>query len=302
MKIPSSATLRKIKRGIALAALAGFLAGPPCVASGAADTHRSLTFPEEYGKVIYRKEGNPDRDLYIICQSHRNAETGANGVNTAAVQADIYRIGEWLVQNKDVKLLLPEGYFCRSDSQEAGGRQAESRPKENFVPRSLDDAALKAALNDTSIFVNADKLLQQSYNLKLQQVENRKIYFSVLDILFRSQRHGDLDGADLQRLNYLQEKRSAVMLQTIPGAISQELQRAGIASRRAIFTIGMAHVNEIIRFLREGKIDIDSPLVPKGDIPEELELAKENYTVTVILPRVLAEDQEAMQIADLDRM
>lgn len=92
------------------------------------------------------------------------------------------------------------------------------------------------------------------------------------------------------------------MLQAIPGAISRELQRAGIASRRAIFTIGMAHVNEIIRFLREGKIDIDSPLVKKGDIPEELELAKENYTVTVILPRILAEDQEAMQIADLDRM
>lgn len=294
MKFPSSATLRKLKHGIPLVALAGFLAMSS--AAGA----QPLAIPNEYGKVIYQRQGNPDNEIYIIGQSHRSAQTGANGSNTAAVQAEIYRIGEWLVKNENVHLLLPEGYFCRRGRQEAMARQTGFHPKENFTPHSLDDATLEAALNDTSVFVSADKLLQESYHLKLQQVEDKKLYFSVLNILFRSGK-GDLDAADIRLLDYLQEERSAAMLQAIPGAISRELQQDGGGSRKAIFTIGMAHVGEIIHFLKEGEVAIDSPLPGKDEAPEKLKLLKQNYTVTVILPKILAEDQEAVRIANLDQ-
>jgi hypothetical protein len=298
MKFPLSATLRKVKRGIALTALAGFLAATPGVPSDAATTQPS-PIPHEYGKVVYRKEGNPDQHLYIICQSHRNAQTGANGDNTAMVQAEIYRLGEWLIHNEQVDLLLPEGYFYRRGDQEATIQPAAFTPVEEFAPRSLDDAALHAVLSDTSVFVNADKLLKESYNLKLQQVEDEKLYFSVLDILFRSGREGLFKATDLRLLHYLQEKRSAVMLQAIPEAIDREMARNGSGSRKAIFTIGMAHADEMIRFLKEGRIAIDSPLFEREQGLENLKLIEDNYTVTVIVPRTLAEDREALRIANL---
>lgn len=298
LKFPSSVTLRTIKLGIALAAFAGLLATFPGAPAEAAGARCLLKIPAEYGTVIYRKKGNPNRHLYIICQSHRNAHTGANGTNTVAVQAEIYRIGEWLVKNENVDLLLPEGYFCRDGGAKGTIRQAAFRSKD-FVPHSLDDATLQADLNDTSVFVNADKLLRESYHLKLQQVENRKLYFAVLNVLYHSGNQGELDNADFQRLSYLQEKRSAAMLQAIPGAIEREVQEKNVP-RKAIFTIGMAHMDAILRFLKEGKIVIDSPLATEEGAPKGLNLFKEHYTVTVILPRVLAEDREAMRVANLD--
>ncbi|MDA8163585.1 MAG: hypothetical protein M0017_00940 [Desulfobacteraceae bacterium] len=298
MKFPSSATLRKIKRSAALTVLAAFLAASPCLALDAAGSH-PLLIPSEYGKVIYRKRGNPDEHLYIICQCHRNPETGANGPNTVAVQTEIYRIGEWLVRNEKVNLLLPEGYFGRSGGQRQGVQPAAFTPEEGFTPHSLDDATLHAVLNDTKVFTNADKLLKESYHLKLQQVEDEKLYFSVLDVLLRSGKAGGPDPADLRLLDYLQQKRSAALLQAIPDAIGREVAEGGTTGKKAIFTIGMAHVNEMIRFLKQGKITIDSPLSQKEKGLDDLKLAKENYTVTVILPRSLAEDPEAMRLAHL---
>ena len=297
----AQATLRhKIKNSVMLAALTAFLLTTPYVPSLAAETaaveHPAI--PQELGKVVYQKEGKQDNHVYIICQSHRNAQSGANGENTTRVQADIYRLGEWLIRNEQVELLLPEGFFNPKDEQPM--QQVAFTPSAGRKSgTSFDEQTLHSMLNDTTTFYNADKLLKESYDVDLGQVEDEKLYFSILNFLYNSERKDrDLDAGEVRILDYLQEKRSAAMLQRIPGVIGQKVQEGRIARKKAILTIGMAHIDEMIRFLKEGKIEIDSPL-SRAALQEELSLLRENYNVTVILPRSLAEDQKAMKIANL---
>jgi hypothetical protein len=300
MIFPSSATLRKIKYGITALFMAGLLAAAPTFAE--AREAAPLAIPAEYGEVIYQRQGNNDSHVYIICQSHRNAKTGGNGSNTVGVQSEIYRIGEWLIRHENVGLLLPEGYFKR-DSAQPAIRPAAFNPQQTSLQRfSLDDAALKAILSDTSRFASADKLLSDSYDIRLQQVENQELYRSILDFLFQADRQQGLNEKDIRILSYMQEKRSAGMLQAIPAAINRELQQGGITQKKAIFTIGLAHLNEMIRFLHEGRIEIHSPLLNSSVEKGDLKLLQENYGITIILPRSLAEDQEATRIANLDNL
>jgi len=233
MRFPSSAVLGKMKETFSVVVFAAAFCFLPLLATvmGETPVEPGLALPAQYGKVIYQKEGDADQHLYIICQSHRNAVTGKNGGNTTKVQAEIYRIGEWLIRNEQIELLLPEGFFKRK----GGGEQAVTMPgrrhdAEDRQPSySLDDEALERLLNDTAIFNNADKLLKQCYNVKLQQVEDEQLYFSILDFLYRPEhRQEGLTDDELQELGYMQERRSAAMLQSIPAIIDREWQDGNI--------------------------------------------------------------------------
>lgn len=290
MIFSSSVTLRNLKFKILATALFGLIVTGPALAG----IEEPPAIPAEYGKVIYQKVGQGENHLYIILQSHRNADTGANHHNTVEVQSEIYRIGEWLVRHENVGLLLPEGYFNQQRQP-----NVELVPQSRSTGLSLDDRALKTILEDTSRQVSADRLLMESYGLRLQQVEDRELYQSIREFLFRDSL-GGFNETTIGVLSYMQEKRSAVMLQAVPDAIDREMRQGGIAQKKAIFTIGLAHVNELIRFLQEGKIEIYSPqlgiMVEKGG----LKLLEEDYVVTIIMPKTLTEDREAVRIANLD--
>jgi hypothetical protein len=300
MFFPLSAFPRKLQGTILVPVLALLLTTTPGIAATTVAAAQAI--PVEYGQVIYHKDGNRDSHLFIIFQSHRNAGNGSNGPNTVAVQSEIYRIGEWLIRHENVGLLLPEGYFNQrsqhSSVQPASFRRGRSGAQRHF----LDDATLKKVLQDTSRFINADRLLMESYGIRLQQVEDQDLYHSILDFLFRPSRQQGLDEREIGILSYMQEKRSAGMLQAIPAAIDRELRQGGIIQRKAIFTIGLAHLNEMIRFLQEGKIEIYSPLLQEIVDQGPLKLLDADYGITIIIPRSLAEDQEAIRIANLDRL
>jgi hypothetical protein len=299
MILASSATLRKIKHLVMASGLVVLWAVAPVLAGS---QKPALPLPSEFGEVIYQREGEGDSHVYIICQSHRSARTGDNGANTVGVQSEVYRIGEWLIRNKNVGLLLPEGYFRRGNSQPVLQPVAFEAKRTGKQKLSFDDDALRAILSDTSRFANADKLLSDSYDISLQQVEDRELYHSILDFLFRTDRKQGLDANEIRILSHLQEKRSAVMLQAIPAAINREMQQGGISQPKAIFTIGLAHLSEVMRFLNEGKIEISSPQPSNAVEKGELKLLQENYGITVILPRSLTTDQEAIRIANLDEL
>ncbi len=292
MIFSSSVALRKLKFKILATALFGLVVTGPALAG----IEEPPVIPAEYGEVIYQKEGEGENHLFIILQSHRNADTGANNHNTVEVQSEIYRIGEWLVRHENVGLLLPEGYF---NQQRQPNVERVSRSRSTSL--SLDDRTLKTILEDTSRLVSGDRLLMESYGLRLQQVEDRELYHSIKDFLFRDRRAG-FNEKQIGILSYMQEKRSAVMLQAVPDAIDREMRQGGIVQKKAIFTIGLAHVNELIRFLQEGKIEIYSPRL--GQVVEKggLKLLEEDYVVTMIMPKTLTEDREAIKIANLDRL
>jgi len=261
-------------------------------------------FPVQFADIIYQLHPHRPRQLYIVAQSHRNLLTGENGTDTATVQAEIYRIGEWLIENRGVTVLLPEGYF---------EKHPESLSPAACNPKALDDqssrrndAALADRLTDPDRMVNAGMLLQTDFDLTLRQVEDRDLYGNVcrlLDELSDAAAPAAELPALAAALEYQQKKRSAVLLLNIAKVLEAGKEQEGDCPRNALLTVGLAHVKEIIDFLENGRARID-PL-PGGQEGFngyycDLDPLKNNYGITIILPRTLAENTELRRLTLLN--
>jgi len=268
-----------LRQGLILVSMACVFAAP-AAATGAVPIN-SPALPAEFGEIIFHREGENLQQVYIIGQSHRSSQTGLNGSDTVRVQSEIYRIGEWLIREKGVGLLLPEGFFQKTPKvpQAAVNREAFS----------FDNPTLHQKLADTRRFVNADMLLNASYNIRLAQVEDEVLYHNV-SALLRQVRSNSL--TDTCELELVQEKRTAAMLQNIPDAVENAFRCGEIDNRKAMFTIGMAHMPELLGYLAQGAIHQPASATSpdgQGDLHASLRLLEQGYGVTVILPRTLAE-------------
>jgi hypothetical protein len=262
--------------------------------------------PAQYGEIIYRSNEKSPNQIFIIGISHRDALTCLNGDNTAKVQAEIYKIGDWLIHNQGVELVLPEAFFKSSSAKIE--KKNINAPERGNSCASVDMAVLEKRLSDNEIYVNAEMLLNENHPLRLRQIEDRSLYEDVRNHLLKLASCRD-DSADYLRLNseieILQEKRAAAMLQKIPQIVDDEFRQGNIKSRKAIFTIGMFHLHNIITYLNEKRIKIHaSPSVPDGNggYTAELSLQKENFRISVIVPRTLANDQKTLEITKLDEI
>ncbi len=253
----------------------------------------------EYGQVIYRVNEDSPKQLYIIGISHRNPTTGRNNGDTVRTQAEIFRIGEWLNRHKDLELLLPEGYFLKNSRL----FNKASDPNNNLS----DNVQLHKRLADENHFVNAEMLLMESFDMRASQVEDRNIYKAVRSSL-KNLKVDDLDKLSprqrLAELKFLQEIRTAKLLQNIPDVIESELRNGTIRNSFAMFTIGLNHVTHIIRYLNENPFSIDAPedLANLNDFNAELDLLKKGYGITIILPRTLANNAELLEAMNLTRI
>ncbi|MFO7607555.1 MAG: hypothetical protein R6W72_14795 [Desulfurivibrionaceae bacterium] len=253
----------------------------------------------EYGQVIYRVNEDSPKQLYIIGISHRNPASGRNNSDTVRTQAEIFRIGEWLNRYKDLELLLPEGYFIKNSRL----FNKASDPNNNLS----DNVQLHERLADESHFVNAEMLLMESFDMRASQVEDRNIYKAVRSSL-NNLKTGDLDKLSprqkLAELKFLQELRTAKLLQNIPDVIESELRNGTIRNSFAMFTIGLNHVTHIIRYLDENPFSIDAPKdhANLNDFNAELDLLKKGYGITIILPRTLANNAELLETMNLTRI
>jgi len=265
----------------------------------------NLNIPAEYGEVIYQCNEKSPNQLFIIGMSHRDSLTRANGKNTSRVQAEVYQIGDWLIHNQQLELLLPEGFFKdrKATTEKKNVRIAEGKSK---CFGSSDIKLLEERLSDSTTYVNAEMLLKEDHLLELQQVEDKGLYDAVREGILRLATC-DSDNYSVVRseLDYLQERRTAAMLQKIPQIINDEVRQGHIRNRRALFTIGMYHLHYIIRYLNENGITIcASPLTSNksGDYVSELDLLKENFGICVIIPRTLADDPKVLEMNRLDQI
>lgn len=259
--------------------------------------------PAKYGEVIYRiNEGSP-KQLYIVGIGHRDPGNGENGRNTVQTQAEIFRIGEWLNRNQDLELLLPEGYFRGKKDSPAPTRISE---RGGDLPASLLTEVLVAKLADETRFVNAEMLLMEHFTLPASQVEDRKIYEAVCRCLaeLREKRFERLPAAEIMiELEYLQEVRTAALLQKIPEVIENELQNGTIRNPSALLTIGLNHIRDILHYLEENKILIAAPPHDRRNLQSysaEPNLLTSGYGVTIIIPRTLADNRRLLQMTNLD--
>ncbi len=265
-----------------------------------------VKIPAQYGEVIYRFNEKSPNQIFIIGISHRDALTCLNGANTSKVQAEIYKIGDWLIHNQGLELLLPEGFF---KGPPIGVEKKKVKASEKVSScTSLDTDTLERRLSDNNVYVNAEMLLKETHPLRLAQIEDKELYDAVRTNIVRLASHRG-SPSDYSLLNaelaYLQEKRSAAMLQKIPEVVDAEFQQGNIKSKRAIFTVGMFHLHEIIRYLNQNRIIIHDRLSASNSIKDynsELNLSKENFGISVIIPRTLASDQKTLEINELDEI
>jgi hypothetical protein len=271
-----------------------------------AETGPSI-IPAEFGEVIYRCNPRSPNQLFIIGMAHRDSLTGLSGPNTARVQAEVYKLGEWLIQNERCELLFPEGFFA-SPAARTAIEQKIATDEKLSCPESIDIKSLEEKLSDKRSFVNAELLLKRNYPLKLRQVEDPKIHRAVGDLIGKLANCAN-DNSEYLRvksdLDYLQERRTASMMQKIPEIIRDEFREGTIKSPKAIFTIGLSHLPKIIRNLEENRVKIYSPglAVDKKEIfIGDLNLKKENFGVSIILPHTLAGDRKTLQQTGMDEI
>lgn len=263
----------------------------------------SFTEQFEHGEVVFQCNEKSPRQLYIIGISHRDSFTRENGPDTVMSQVEAYRIGEWLNQHKDIELLLPEGYFVEEsvfsvrDSvlKDSSGRD-RIKP---FNTKTLEDK-----LGDSNVHTTAELLLMQSHGLKSRQVEDSALYDAVLGQLRQFEMCGCcLDKARQAKagLDYLQERRTAEMLQKIPEVIGSEYMGGRIKNEKAIFTIGLNHMPDIIKYLKQSQIRIKSPAITSYDDYEaDVKLLNENFGITIIVPKTLKKKMYGSSLAQLD--
>jgi hypothetical protein len=265
-----------------------------------------IKIPTEYGAVIYQSQEMSPQQIFIIGISHRDAITYLNGDNTPRVQAEVYKIGDWLIHNQRLELLLPEGFF-KSATRKNEKKYITLQEGEKSCP-SLDMEVLEKIFSNNQTYINAEMLLKQNHPLRLQQVEDKGLYEAVqnglLNLINCPEDTSHFLGLKSE-LDYLQERRTAAMLQKIPEIVNSEYRQGNIKNEKAIFTIGLSHLNKIIRYMNEDGIRIYAPLSASNgdkDYIAKLTLHKENFGVTVIIPGTLAGDQTVLKINQLDRI
>ena len=89
------------------------------------------------------------------------------------------------------------------------------------------------------------------------------------------------------------------MIQKIPDIIADYFHEGKIRAKRAIFTIGLSHLPQIMKYLEGKTIHIPCPVGGSqafADYTAGVNLCRENYAVFIILPKTLAEDPKALKI------
>jgi hypothetical protein len=261
-----------------------------------------------YGEIIYQYNEKSPRQLFVIGMAHRDSVTRRNGSQTSRVQAEAYKIGEWLIHNKGLGLLLPEGYFAAKGPKLKAKDLVGELEKKGDCPVPVDMATLEEILSDNQSFVNAEMLLRGNYpSMKIRQVEDQGLYETARQrIVEVIDQKNSCDYLLLRsELDYLQERRTAAMLQKIPEIVNDESRQGNIRDRKAILTIGLSHIHGMIKYFDENRITVHAPLSHSNryeDYVSKLNLFEEDFGVSVIIPRTLADDQKILKLNKLEKI
>ncbi len=270
-------------------------------------TNDYLQMPLEYGEVIYRINAQSPKQLYIIGISHKDPDSGENDSTTVQTQMEIFRIGEWLKKERQLNLLLPEGYFC-DKSKDSALNASIVQPVSAFSPVYPDNLHIQKKLAADTPYMNAEMLLMEYHNFHASQVEDKNNYDAVrssLGKLKTSSSKRSKSTGQLEELLYLQEVRTAQILQNIPDVIEDEFLNGAIGNRTALFTIGLNHIKDIFRYIKNDEIQIASPIgsnIQPDVLSSKLNLLKTGYGVTIIIPRTLADNPKLLEMTRIDRI
>jgi hypothetical protein len=210
-----------------------------------------------------------------------------------------------------LNLLLPEGYFTDRQAITApikAQKASDFQALDTFNPVHLDNLLIQEKLAADTPYVNAEMLLMEYHSFRASQVEDKNTYDAVRNSLCKLKNTGtepSRSAGNIAELLYLQEVRTAQILQNIPGVIEGEFLTGAIGNRSALFTIGLNHIKDIFRYIQNDEIQIASPAgsdVRPDFLCSRLNLLETGYGVTIIIPRTLANNRKLLEMTNIDRI
>lgn len=309
LNYPAKLSRRGFVKKFALATVA---LACPSISFGASQPQKST---RPYGEAVYTKS---PKQIYIIAQVHRNFRSGRY---TARIQTEIYRIAERLILNEGIDLILGEGHF---EHLEYHYRELLSTflitqiGENNFNDivnklKNPTDADLEKILGDDSLIKESSEVIhgkQQLYTididafylliLKYQQLNAQGADDEGLFNLGKRNLHLIDSNPDL--IDHIWEFRTAKILQNIPRVVGYWLKDNPNMSESAIVILGLAHMDEIYRFLDKERIRVkqlqpnalnldgaseETLRLLKRGMNEPLKLFEKGYGVTVMIPETL---------------
>ena len=252
-----------------------------------------------YGQVIYAKNPEAEKQLYIIAQWHRNefseATSGRHiGSGVPQVQTEIFRLFEQLMRSKDVGLIMDEGlvgdvdYSEKSELEELDSEVKELLNRFEISSKNIgkaDDSTIEKVLETTEISkLNVACLLKAIYNIDIQGAEGDVHGYLSL----RSSMDGRYPSDEPEGVYQL---RNAQLLQNSPKVIEREYEAGNIPNKRGVMGIGVGHLDYMLEVLEKERIEI-GPFTTKmgmnfSGMDKNLELYERDYGVTVIVPNTV---------------
>lgn len=297
---------RDVLKGIASA---GVVATSPLLMGA---YHDPKAFPTQYGRIVYHKERDPDKHLYIVGQVHRGIKPSQLGNHLSQrhreiltniyrarpkIQQEMYEIGKHLIQENDVSLLLREGIPLVATKnpdlvdkfflEPLRTRIAEAIGLDAVVGLHSDNTPLIKRVLQEKNEADAHMLLSMAYGTPLRGADDIEAVDEQLSLLAQREQvaKNDPDKAEflLQNTRWLGEYRSAYSLLAAPVVLENERKRGVIDKRKAYLSLGLTHLDEMIEFVDSGTISI--PKRGRFDpFNQELDLARKDYGVTFIVP------------------
>ena len=263
------------------------------------------------GIVVKRVNPDAPNQIYYIAQDHRNPITGKSTEQVVKTQREIYRICEYIYLRRDLNLFFDESFNSDTDynrntinaitAYQIGDENA------NALRQKPSDATLEAILGNDSLVkktpwgsqdINGLALLGLKYYLNIQGVRDWRLARLVI------QNQSELE---LSLFSHLVEFSTGLELQTIPQIIEREIKAERSRYRNAVVLSGLAHMDELYKYLDQGKIAVEP--VKRNDLPklnregiddkiinllisgmnEPLKLLQQGYGIAIIFPQTLFE-------------
>lgn len=260
----------------------------------------------KYGRVIYQKDVS-QKHIYILGQEPQKDLRGNLVQPTPAVQRDIYRIGEHLLKEKNIELVVTERFPYIKNYLHApvitGFIEVDRYISEKYGRRALrelhkvNDIQLEKLIGEVPFASAVHLLLWREMSNILFGGEDTyaELGESMIRELAKYRFKPDqiLPNDYLVALNYFAERRSAGLLKNTVNIIETKSFGNSSIKPRALLVVEYSCLDEIIRFVDKDEVNIPSasiqlePSAPakilKG-VSEKLELSSRGCGVTVIMP------------------
>lgn len=273
---------------------------------------------EPYGRIVFQIRPEAPNQIYIVGQLHEHPFTEEADQETIETQRDIYRVGERLIKERGLELVVLESLYRDTSYEDLNealrrfgkilqrGNVLNAMKVDNHLERILDTEVegISSPEGPRLLQASAGYWLASTHKLRVVGAEDAKLHSLALEAAKLVVRTGRLAAQRVEEArigkyrlgqvtilnpyDHLNQLRTAYILHNTPLVMEREQAAKHISRQQALVVIGADHIRDCIRFVRNDYLKVlayPGSIVPPLDQP--LGYAQAGYGVTVIMPRTI---------------